>query len=186
MTAGMGQGGVGARFLLWENQQVKASGVFGFIPLHPAPPPPRVPMFIWAVTARSCHPTTTVEGTRRSMVKFRTGTLPRPQDRMRATMICEAIPTQMTLFLQETGSIKILHSQGPGRRAQPGRHAQRPAGPLLGRRSCQWTVDRRGGPRALPEQTLLEDGIPAGFPDDQVRYLLDHDADKESRVARPF
>lgn len=186
MRARMGQGGVGTRFLLWENQQVKASGVFGFIPLHPAPPPPRVPMFIWAVTARSCHPTTTVEGTRRSMVKFRTGTLPRPQDRMRATMICEAIPTQMTLFLQETGSIKILHSQGPGRRAQPGRHAQRPAGPLLGRRSCQWTVDRRGGPRALPEQTLLEDGIPAGFPDDQVRYLLDHDADKESRVARPF
>lgn len=27
----MGQGGVGTRFLFWENQQVKASGVFGFI-----------------------------------------------------------------------------------------------------------------------------------------------------------
>lgn len=54
-------------------------------------------------------------------------------------MICEAIPTQMTLFLQETGSIKILHSQGPGRCAQPGRHAQHPAGPFLGRQSSWWT-----------------------------------------------
>lgn len=32
--------------VFWENQQVKASGVFGFIP-------PGVLMFIWAVTARS-------------------------------------------------------------------------------------------------------------------------------------
>lgn len=49
--------------------------------------------------------------------------------------------------------------------------------------------DLRGNPHPddfISEQTLLEDGIPAGFPDDQVCYLLDHDADKESRVARPF
>lgn len=48
-------------------------------------------------------------------------------------MICEAIPTQMTLFLQETQSIKILHSR------EPGRHAQCPAGPFLGQRSSRWT-----------------------------------------------
>lgn len=38
----------------------------------------------------------------------------------------------------------------------------------------------------VPEETLLEDGIPPGFPDDQICYLLDHDANKESRVACPF
>lgn len=39
---------------------------------------------------------------------------------------------------------------------------------------------------AVPEETLLEDGIPPGFPDDQICYLLDHDANKECCVARPF
>lgn len=33
----------------------------------------------------------------------------------------------------------------------------------------------------VPEEPLLKDGIPPGFPDDQIRNLLDHDGNKESR-----
>lgn len=37
--------------------------------------------------------------------------------------------------------------------------------------------------RQAPEETLLEDGIPPSLPDDEIGCLLDHDANKESRVA---
>lgn len=33
----------------------------------------------------------------------------------------------------------------------------------------------------VSEEPLLEDGIPPGFPDDQICNLLDHDGNKESR-----
>lgn len=38
----------------------------------------------------------------------------------------------------------------------------------------------------IPEEPLLEDGVPAGLSDDQICYLLDHDGNKEGCVACPF
>lgn len=40
--------------------------------------------------------------------------------------------------------------------------------------------------QTVPEEALLEDGVSPGFPDDQICYLLDQDADKEGGIARPF
>lgn len=38
----------------------------------------------------------------------------------------------------------------------------------------------------VPEEPLLEDRIPPGFPDDQICNLLDHDGNKESRITCVF
>lgn len=38
----------------------------------------------------------------------------------------------------------------------------------------------------VPEEPLLEDGIPPSFPDDQICNLLDHDGNKESRITCVF
>lgn len=42
------------------------------------------------------------------------------------------------------------------------------------------------GAPGVPEEALLEDGVPPRFPDDEIRDLLDHDAHEEGRVARPL
>lgn len=38
----------------------------------------------------------------------------------------------------------------------------------------------------VPEEALLEDGISPSFSDNQIGYLLNHDANKESSVTCPF
>lgn len=37
-----------------------------------------------------------------------------------------------------------------------------------------------------PEKTLLENGVPSGFSDDQIGHLLNCDADKKGGVAAPL
>lgn len=78
----------------------------------------------------------------------------------------------------------IRHSYEPVLRPEHGEVQGRDTSKAVGEDQCN--DDLRGNSHPddfISEETLLEDGIPPSLPDDEIGCLLDHDANKESRVA---